>query len=241
MNTFKRRPIIGITLDHEKSGGYSKYPWYAARQNYAQVVANTGGIPVFLPHELQLADQYASQIDGLIITGGAFDINPSLYSNAEVHTTVTLKESRTDFEISITRNVLKRDKPILGICGGQQLLNVVLGGTLIQHIPSEIQNSLLHEQPNPRNEPSHTVAITKGTLLHEIVGVTEMQVNSAHHQAVAKVSGSTIVDAVAPDGVVEGIEEPHKKFCLGVQWHPEFEVDPNDVRIFSAFNDAARK
>ena len=135
---------------------------------------------------------------------------------------------------------MKRDKPILGICGGQQLLNVVLGGSLIQHIPNEIENSLPHEQPNPRDQPSHKVAITNGTLLHEIVGVTEMQVNSAHHQAVANVSGSTIVDAIAPDGVVEGIEEPNKKFCLGVQWHPEFEVDPNDIRIFAAFNDAAR-
>jgi len=239
MNTLKKRPIIGITLDHEESGSYSKYPWYAARENYSQVVANTGGTPVFLPHEPKLAKQYASQIDGLIITGGAFDVNPLLYSKEEVHKTVTLKESRTDFEIAITRYVLEKDKPILGICGGQQLLNVVLGGTLIQHIPNEIENSLTHEQTNPRNQPSHEVAITKGTLLHKIVGVTEMQVNSAHHQAVAQVSGSTIVDAVAPDGVVEGIEEPQRKFCLGVQWHPEFEVDPNDIRIFSAFNDAA--
>ena len=239
MKILKKRPIIGITLDHEESGSYSKYPWYAARQNYSQVVANPGGTPVCLPHESKLAEQYATLIDGLIITGGAFDVSPSLYSNEEVHKTVTLKERRTDFEIAITRDVLKRDKPILGICGGQQLLNVVLGGTLIQHIPNEIENPLPHEQPNPRNEPSHKVAKTKGTLLHEIVGVNEMLVNSAHHQAVAQISGSTIVDAIAPDGVVEGIEEPSKKFCLGVQWHPEFEVDPNDIRIFSAFNDAA--
>ena len=138
MKSLKKRPVIGITLDHEESGSYSKYPWYAARQNYSQVVANTGGTPVFLPHESKLAEQYASLIDGLIITGGAFDVSPSLYSNEEVHKTVTLKERRTDFEIAITRDVLKRDKPILGICGGQQLLNVVLGGTLIQHIPNEI-------------------------------------------------------------------------------------------------------
>ena len=156
-----------------------------------------------------------------------------------LHKTVSLKENRTDFEYAIARYALKKNIPILGICGGQQLLNVVLGGTLIQHIPNEIENSLPHEQPNPRDEPSHLVTIMTGTLLHDIVGVTQMHVNSAHHQAVGEVSDTAIVDAIAPDGVVEGIEAPHQKFCLGVQWHPEFEVDPNDIRIFSAFNNAA--
>lgn len=239
MTKKQKHPVIGITLDYEESGGYSNFPWYAVRENYGQVVCKTGGVPMFLPHELSLAKQYASKIDGLIITGGAFDVNPSLYNDDKIHETVQLKENRTNFEFSITRYALNRDIPILGICGGQQLLNVVLGGTLIQHIPNEVSNSLSHEQKNPRNEPSHMVAITKGTLLHEIVGVTEMEINSAHHQAVAKVSSTTIINAVAPDGVIEGIEAPQQKFCLGVQWHPEFEVDPHDIRIFSAFNYAA--
>ena len=235
----KKYPVIGITLDHEEAGGYSNFPWYGVRENYSQVVVKTGGVPVFLPHEPLLAEQYVSQIDGLIITGGAFDVNPSLYGNEEVHKTVSLKENRTNFEYAIARYALKKDIPILGICGGQQLLNVVLGGTLIQHIPNEIENSLPHEQPNPRDEPSHLVTIMTGTLLHDIVGVTQMHVNSAHHQAVGEVSDTAIVDAIAPDGVVEGIEAPQQKFCLGVQWHPEFEVDPNDIRIFVAFNNAA--
>ena len=135
---------------------------------------------------------------------------------------------------------MERDIPVLGICGGEQLLNVVLGGTLIQHIPDDVDNALAHEQPNPRDEPGHPVVIEKNTLLHDIVGVTEMSVNSAHHQAVAAVSGSVTVNASAPDGVIEGIEAPRQRFCLGVQWHPEFEVDPNDMRIFWAFIDAAR-
>ena len=194
---------------------------------------------MFLPHECHLAEQYAYKIDGLIITGGAFDINPVLYNDDELHESVHLKENRTNFEISMTEYAIDRDIPVLGICGGQQLLNVVLGGTLIQHIPNQVTDPLLHEQPNPPNEPSHMVAITRGTLLHEIVGVTEMHINSAHHQAVANVSSSTTINALAPDGVIEGIEAPQQKFCLGVQWHPEFEVDPNDIRIFSAFNDAA--
>ena len=166
-------------------------------------------------------------------------MSPSLYGSEEVHETVVLKEARTNFEITIVRHALKKDIPILGICGGQQLLNVVLGGTLIQDIPNEMEQSLPHEQPNPRNEPGHLVKIMTGTLLHDIVGVTQMHVNSAHHQAVAEVSDTAVIDAVAPDGVIEGIEAPKQKFCLGVQWHPEFEVDPNDIRIFSAFNNAA--
>jgi putative glutamine amidotransferase len=128
---------------------------------------------------------------------------------------------------------------VLGICGGQQLLNVVLGGTLIQHIPDEIADALAHEQPNPRNEPGHTVRIVPGTLLHRITGATEMSVNSAHHQAVKKVAPGAVVDATAPDGVIEGIEATGKRFCLGVQWHPEFAIDPGDVKIVAAFIDAA--
>ena len=241
MRASLKRPLIGITIDFEEPGGYSKFPWYALRENYSQIVVKTGGMPIFLPHESAMAQEYVDKIDGLIITGGAFDVNPSLYCNEEVHETVIIKENRTDFELAITQRALRKDIPILGICGGQQLLNVALGGKLIQHIPKEFDKPLAHEQPNPRDEPGHPVNITKGTLLHKIVGVTEMRVNSAHHQAVANVSDLAIVDAVAPDGVIEGIEAPQQRFCLGVQWHPEFEVDPNDIQIFVAFNNAACK
>ena len=103
-----------------------------------------------------------------------------------------------------------------------------------------MDSALAHEQPNPRDEPGHPVVIEKNTLLHDIVGVTKMRVNSAHHQAVETTSGSVTVNAKASDGVIEGIEAPRQRFCLGVQWHPEFEVDPNDMRIFWAFIDAAR-
>ncbi|MBN08000.1 MAG: gamma-glutamyl-gamma-aminobutyrate hydrolase [Rhodospirillaceae bacterium] len=235
-----QRPLIAITVDSEDPGGYSKFPWYALRENYAGVVAKAGGIPLILPNEAALVKDYAALIDGLVITGGAFDVPPALYDQGTAHDTVILKENRTAFELGITRKALERDIPVLGICGGEQLLNVALGGSLIQHIPDDVDNALAHEQPNPRDEPGHPVVIEKNTLLHDIVGVTKMRVNSAHHQAVAAVSGSVTVNAKAPDGVIEGIEAPRQRFCLGVQWHPEFEVDPNDMRIFWAFIDAAR-
>ena len=122
---------------------------------------------------------------------------------------------------------------------GQQLLNVVLGGTLIQHIPDAVPDALAHEQPNPRDEPGHTLAVTKDTLLHRIVGATEMAVNSAHHQAADKIGEGVVVNAVAPDGVIEGIEAARYRFCLGVQWHPEYAIDAGDPKIFSAFVAAA--
>jgi putative glutamine amidotransferase len=234
-----RRPLIGITLDSEPPGGYSKFPWYAVRENYCDIVAANGGLPVSLPHEPERAADYLDRIDGLIVTGGAFDVDPALFGDATKHSTVTTKDRRTAFEFAITRGAIDRDMPVLGICGGQQLLNVVLGGTLIQHIPDELPDALAHEQPNPRNEPGHLVRVAPGTLLHRITGAAEMHVNSAHHQAVKQPAPGTVVDAVAPDGVIEGIELPGRRFCLGVQWHPEFAIDPGDAKIVAAFIDAA--
>lgn len=236
-----KSPVIGFTLDYEEKPTYSKLPWYALRENYCASVSRFGAVPLPLPHENAFVDQYLDMIDGLIITGGAFDVSPELYGEKTTSDTVTVKQRRTQFEYAITNGAIKRKKPILGICGGQQLLNVVLGGTLIQHIPDSIENALEHEQKNPRNEPGHSVSITSGTLLHRIVGVTSIEVNSAHHQAVAKPAASCIVDAVAPDGVIEGIEMPDHPFCLGVQWHPEYFVTPADEKIMRAFVDACRR
>jgi len=234
------RPIIGITLDSEQPGGYSKFPWYAVRENYCGAIAKAGGLPVPLPHEPDIAESYLDTIDALVITGGAFDVDPALFGDNTRHATIVTKDRRTEFELAITRGALDRDMPVLGICGGQQLLNVVLGGTLIQHIPDEIKDALAHEQPNPRDEPGHEVTVTPGTLLHRITGTATMSVNSAHHQAVRTVGKGIVIDAVAPDGVIEGIELPGRRFCLGVQWHPEFAIDPADTKIFDAFIDAAR-
>ena len=238
-SAMRTRPLIGVTLDSEPAGGWSKLPWYALRQNYFDAVIAAGGLPVALPHNPALADAYMDEIDGLLVTGGAFDVDPALWGGGAPHPKVTLKPGRTDFELAATRAALARDKAVLGICGGQQLLAVAFGGTLIQHIPDEVADALAHEQPNPRTEPGHEVAIAQGTLLSRIVGAPRMAVNSAHHQAVAT-AGAGIVNALAPDGVVEGVEHPGHRFALGVQWHPEYAVDPRDPAIFTAFVEAAR-
>lgn len=234
------RPLIGLTLDAEPPGGFSTLPWYALRANYFEAVAAAGGLPVALPHAPDLAADYLGRLDGLLVTGGAFDVDPALYGGGPAHPTVALKSGRTAFELEATRRALARDLPVLGICGGQQLLAVALGGTLHQHIPDAVPGALEHEQPHPRDQPGHEVAVAPGTRLAAIVGRARMAVNSAHHQAVDRPGAGAVVSAVAPDGVVEAIEHPGHRFALGVQWHPEYAVDPGDPLILAAFVAACR-
>lgn len=234
-------PKIGLTLDHEEGGGYSIYPWYAIRANYCRSVGELGAVPLPLPHEVKMVNEYLDMIDGLVTTGGNFDIPPHMYGDSDRHHTVTTKENRTAFEFAVTKGAIGRGIPILGICGGEQLLNVVLGGSLIQHVPDAVPASgIKHEQPNPRTEAGHSVVIEKNTLLHRIVGTETIDVNSAHHQAIKKPGKGVIVNAKAPDGIIEGVEMPDHPFCLGVQWHPEYHVTGADRKIFEAFVAAAK-
>ncbi|MCX8501841.1 MAG: gamma-glutamyl-gamma-aminobutyrate hydrolase family protein [Alphaproteobacteria bacterium] len=240
MTTKAKSPIIGVTLDSEAPGGYSQMPWYAVRQNYCDAIVSAGGMPIALPHEPQLAAEYLGLIDGLVITGGAFDIDPSLFGVSVRHATVTTKERRTAFELAITQAALARRIPILGICGGEQLLAVALGGQLIQHIPDSISHALEHEQSNPRTEPGHTVALQPDSLLGRLarsknLPLEKIPVNSAHHQAVLSVAAPVMISATASDGVIEAIEDPSRPFCLGVQWHPEYHISKLDEAIYDEF------
>ncbi|MGZ9035041.1 MAG: gamma-glutamyl-gamma-aminobutyrate hydrolase family protein [Rhodospirillales bacterium] len=229
------QPRIAITVDAGDAGGYSRFPWFALRQNYCSAISRAGGLPLLLPHEPSLIEDYIATIDGLLVSGGNFDVDPALFGAGERHPKVTTKDGRTAFELALTRLAMARDMPVLGICGGQQLLHVALGGTLIQHIPDAIDTTIAHEQPNPRDEPGHLVRVVRGTRLHDIVQVEELAVNSAHHQAAKDAPAGVTINAVAPDGVVEGIEAADRRFCLGVQWHPEFELSEGDRAIFRAF------
>ena len=233
--------MIGVTLDSEAPGGaYSAYPWYALRENYMDCIADAGGMPVALAHHAALAEDLLARLDALVVTGGAFDVDPELYGGGAAHQTVSLKAARTAAELALLRAALARDLPTLGICGGQQLLAVALGGSLVQHIPDDLPHALPHEQPNPRHQAGHAITVLPGTMLHAIVGTETMQVNSSHHQAVRD-PGTARVSARAPDGVIEGIEDPGRRFCLGLQWHPEFLIDPGDARIFEALIEAATR
>lgn len=233
--TTARRPRIGITLDYETTDSYSRYPWYALREHYTEAVSEAGGVPLPLPHEVDCVEAYLELIDGLVITGGDFDVPPEMYGQEQLSDEVLVKHKRSVFEHRITREAIDRQMPMLGICGGQQLLNVVLGGSLIQHIPDRITSEIEHEQPNPRHEVGHKVTLVPGTQLATLLGSEAIEVNSAHHQAVDEVPEGVIINANAPDGVIEGIEYPAHPFCIGVQWHPEFRITEADRRLYAAF------
>jgi putative glutamine amidotransferase len=233
-----KKPLIALTLDYETSKGYSKYPWYAIRENYFTSIEESGGIGVGIPHNMKDIVSLLGKIDGLVITGGNFDIDPNIFGESSVHKTVKLKENRTNFELLAAEIMLKQNKPVLGICGGEQLINVLYKGSLIQHIPDEIKNSIEHEQKNPRNEAGHSVSIQENTKLYSIICKQNIMVNSAHHQAIKVPGKGLIVNALSNDGVIEGIEDPTKSFCIGVQWHPEFFIQGSDNKLLKAFINA---
>tara|TARA_B100001057_G_scaffold325083_1_gene325293 strand:+ start:696 stop:1391 length:696 start_codon:yes stop_codon:yes gene_type:complete len=226
-----KKPLIGITLDSEKKRTYSKFPWYALRENYLSSIIRLNAIPIPLSHDRKLVNDFSNILDGLIITGGDFDIDPKIYNETRKGSQ-KIKSKRTNFEISILNKFLEIEKPILGICGGCQLINVAVGGTLIQDLRKKPIN---HEQINPRNETSHDITLNIKSKLYKICKKRKLRVNSAHHQAIKKLGKNLIVSAVAKDGIVEGIEHKTHKWCIGLQWHPEFLITKDDFNIFENF------
>ena len=235
INKQNNRPIIGITLDYQSDDdSYSRYPWYALRADYAGAVESAGGVGIFLPYQMDAVRDYVNMCDGLIVSGGDFDISPNEYGEDEIHKSVTLNHNRTQFERRLLTEFLASKKPLLGICGGQQLINVVLGGTLIQHIPDDT-NALQHEQPYPKHEPTHSIKCLRDSLFYQLVGNDEYMVNTTHHQAVKKLGNKLKSVAVAPDGIIEAIELEDHPFCIGVQWHPEFYSTREDKSLIDGF------
>ena len=230
-----KKPIIGITLDFEKPGGYSKFEWYAIRKNYLESVEKLGGIAFPLSHNLKNINTYVEKIDGLIITGGNFSISPKLYGQITSKYSKNQKKNRTEFEYKISKKSLKKNIPILGICGGEQLINVLFGGTLIQHIKSFSPTSINHEQITPRNKTSHSVKIDTSSKLYKIIKQKKIKVNSAHYQSVKEPGKNVFVSGKSPDGIIESIENNQYKWCIGVQWHPEFLITKSDYLLIEDF------
>tara|TARA_B110000438_G_C15748436_1_gene621806 strand:- start:276 stop:989 length:714 start_codon:yes stop_codon:yes gene_type:complete len=234
-----KKPLIGITLDSENPGNYSKFPWYAIRHNYLHSIEKLGGIPFPLLHSSKNIKNISSVIDGLIITGGNFDIDPKLYGK-KLEGSRNVKNNRTNFEMKICQNLINSTKPILGICGGEQLLNVVCNGTLIQDIKTNNLKIIRHEQSNPRNQTSHKIKILKNTKLMKIIKKENVKVNSAHHQAVDKLGDNLIVSSYSEDGIIESIEHIKHPWCIGVQWHPEFLITTADQLLLKNFINSAK-
>lgn len=238
------RPVIGITPDvGETAGrpGRPPMPRYELKQAYADAVLAAGGLPIVLPYsEDETASVEAvSLCDGLVITGGAFDIPPELYGARAGDRLGPMKRGRTAYEQRVLHAALEANKPVLGVCGGMQLLAVELGGSLWQDIGDEVSGAFDHEQKLDPREPGHPVKVLEGTALEAILGVRELQVNSTHHQAVRD-PGRARVCAVSPDLIIEAIELPDH-FALGVQWHPELLAGPEHLALYRALVDKSRR
>jgi putative glutamine amidotransferase len=190
--------------------------------DYVESVRRAGGEPCVL--DINTAASLKN-LDGVLLTGGG-DIDPSLYHEARHPKTNEPDTARDTFELELARLALSNNVPMLGVCRGLQIVNVAAGGTLIQDIPSEVNQALPHEVNNPLYAIAHEVWVAKGSSLakvmqEELVDGEILQVNSRHHQAIKDTASGFAVSATAPDGIVEAIERPGSRFCLAVQWHPE--------------------
>ena len=233
--TIKRKARIGITMDEDEAGVPPRRRLHVFWL-YGEAIYKAGGVPVFLLPHMELVSHYGTLLSGLLVTGGDFDIDPACYGETIRYEGMRICHERTDFELAMTKDMVRRDKPVLGICGGAQVLNVSFGGSLLQDIGMDAPQAMNHEQPPPRSRPSHDVLIEAGTrLADEWLGVHQCAVNSAHHQAIARVGDGLIVNARAEDGIIEGIESPSHRFCVGVQWHPEFLLSERDAALFRNF------
>jgi putative glutamine amidotransferase len=236
-------PLIGITTSVTIDAVPERAYVNAA---YVRAVQAAGGIPLLLtPHftpEVQAA--LWQRLDGLVLTGGG-DVDPARFGEARHPTVAEVSPARDDLELGLTRRAVADGMPLLAICRGIQVLNVALGGTLVQDLAAGWPGALPHAQTAPRHQPTHAVKVMgEGTRLGRVLGTLEVEVNSMHHQAIRRLGEGLREVAWAPDGVIEGVEgTDDDRFVLGVQWHPEELVghDQPARNLFAAIVDAARR
>jgi putative glutamine amidotransferase len=241
------RPLIVVTTTLA-AGGSHNLPSVRLNVQYVTAVEEPGGTAVLLTpgHDAASVERLVGLAHGLVLTGGE-DVDPALYGQAPHPELSTVNPARDQVELAALRVALARGIPVLAICRGIQLLNVALGGTLYQDLPSQRAGDLLHEQGAPVGHRWHHATVDAGTGMEEILGTRELFINSFHHQAIDRLAEPLRAVAWASDGVVEGVEGKDHPWLYGVQWHPERgeaespadEHDP-DRRLFWAFVRAAR-
>lgn len=228
-------PLIGITSCRKL-------------EDYRQAVLHVGGEVRILDPSMTVQAALTG-VDGLMLTGGD-DVAAARYGETPHPTLVEAEPGRDEFELALIADARARNLPIFAICRGVQVLNVACGGTLVQDIPSEVSGALPHSLDVPHHQPNslaHEIWIDKDTLLWKLMrerlsDADSCEVNSRHHQAVKRVAAGFQVAATAPDGVVEAIEDPAARFCLGVQWHPENFFRTGEFRpLFEGFLEASTR
>ena len=229
----QKRPVIGVV------------PLYDIQRDslwmipgYLDGIAAAGGIPVVLPltEDEQVLGQLANDVDGFLMTGGQ-DVSPALYGEERLDSCGETLPVRDGMESRLFQLCLERDVPVLGICRGIQLMNVLLGGTRYQDLPSQRPTQTEHHMSPPYDRPVHQVEICKGTPLFDLIQTERMDVNSYHHQAVRDKAPALQTMAVSEDGLIEAVCLPERPFVWAVQWHPElsWRTDEKSRRIFEAF------
>jgi putative glutamine amidotransferase len=215
-------------------------PPYRKLHDYEEAVRRAGGEPWLLDLERDRPADVVAAAAGLLLPGGG-DIDPARYGEPRHETFEAAESGRDPFELELVARALDKDLPVLAICRGIQVLNVARGGTLIQDIPSQVPSADQHMLREPPFAIAHDVWVTSGTQLERLLadrleGGDTCPVNSRHHQAVKQPGDGLVVSATAPDGVAEAVEDPSRRFCVGVQWHPENFYRTGEFRaLFEAF------
>ena len=232
------KPVIGIFGVIDSEGKHS------LTLNYIRAISSSGGIPVILPSVPLEEDimRLVEMCDGFCFTGGV-DIHPKYYGEEVRAECGEIHDPRDEFEMSAFRHVYESGKPIIGICRGEQLINVALGGSLYQDLPTQNPSDIQHRQTAPRTEVTHSVSVAKGTPFMELLGVESIMVNTFHHQAVKALGKGLRPMAFAPDGVVEAVYHESQPYLRAYQWHPEaiYETEVASVKIFNQFIEAAKR
>ena len=239
------RPVIGITPSPQRDElPHGAFVRYAMSSSYVDAILAAGGLPVILPPQEGGADELFDRLDGLLLSGGA-DIDPAVYGDPAIHPmTYGIDPLRDRFEFALLDEALARDTPVFCICRGIQVLNVKLGGTLIQDVPDQYETSTIHQQHHAgiaKDQIGHRVTPAADGEIARLYGTEPIGVNSFHHQAIKDLGAGLAVAAIAEDGLVEAISLPDRSFVLGVQWHPEmmFEHHPEQLEPFKALVEAA--
>lgn len=232
--------VVGITCCTTRPTE-EKPPRQWLNRSYVWAVENAGAAPVILPvtADKELISRYLGIVDGLILSGGD-DLAPGLFGEAPHPALGAVDPDRDSMELDITREALDADVPIFAICRGIQVLNVAMGGTLFQDLPTQHPSDISHRQSEAmlaRQEFSHSITISHDSRLRSIVRCNEMKTNSFHHQAVRAPAAGLAVTAVAEDGVIEAAEAPDHRYVLAVQFHPEetAPIDERSRRLFESF------